>query len=475
MAAEAKVCAICAQLATIFCEADEAFLCVICDIQIHGMNILAQRYVRKSILGFPTQVSGSTLCFSPSTSSRGKDSPGTTTLEMCDAWRAANVPFQIGNSSAGVNLSWGCGDPGDSSSVLRGETWPSIQQGNQMPKKTARRLTLAPGALELSGQKQAGYQPSTRGGKQLAKMQLESDIKQQLFCSKSDSKIDKSLHDLSAASDRLEASINRMRMVTWGSAMTEQQGELQGMVQKEVEDDVFGGTVDGRFNHSWAPCGPKAGWYWIPKGRLTLDKIYPARPNEVRRFGHNARKVRATSPPAPLSAPFASVAMASRVAPRAKRRSDEWMEEDDLLGGDLMREQDLRRQLQRGPRQQMEGDRFRGRRIEGYGNCNFEQGNRDFDRSRGYYQSRFDDNRLQNQQGSWNQGQQGSWNQGGQNNWIQGGPSNWIRGDRRQGQDMKIDVQRNGMQNEGICPNQPNSDVRCFRCLGSGHLQIDCT
>ena len=33
------------------------------------------------------------------------------------------------------------------------------------------------------------------------------------------------------------------------------------------------------------------------------------------------------------------------------------MEEDDLLGGDLRHEKDLRRQLQRGPRAQGEGDR----------------------------------------------------------------------------------------------------------------------
>lgn len=86
--------------------------------------------------------------------------------------------------------------------------------------------------------------------------------------------------------------------------------------------------------------------------------LYSAWPNEVHRFGHNARRVRATFPPALLSISFVSVAMVNREAPRGKRRSDEWMEEDDLLGGDLFQEQDLRRQLQRGPRPQMEVDRY---------------------------------------------------------------------------------------------------------------------
>jgi hypothetical protein len=41
MAMVAKVCEICAQVATVFCEADATFLCAFCDALIHGTNILA--------------------------------------------------------------------------------------------------------------------------------------------------------------------------------------------------------------------------------------------------------------------------------------------------------------------------------------------------------------------------------------------------------------------------------------------------
>lgn len=96
-----------------------------------------------------------------------------------------------------------------------------------MPKKMTHRLTLALGALYLSGQKQGGYQPSTRGGKQYAKMQLELDTRKQLFYSKPNVQIDCHLNELSEASDKLEASMERMRTVKWGSTITKQQRELQ--------------------------------------------------------------------------------------------------------------------------------------------------------------------------------------------------------------------------------------------------------
>lgn len=39
---------------------------------------------------------------------------------------------------------------------------------------------------------------------------------------------------------------------------------------------------------------------------------------------------------------------------------------------------------------------------------------------------------------------------------------------------MKNEAQRSSVQSEGIRLNQLSSDVKCFPCLGMGHLQIDC-
>jgi hypothetical protein len=114
--------------------------------------------------------------------------------------------------------------------------------------------------------------------------------------------------------------------------------------------------MDYRFNHSWVPSGPDpgSGWYWIPKGNLTLDLYYPAQQHEVRRFGYLAKKIWRLPSPAPLSQSFAAVVglgMANRGPFRPPKRRQEdwrlegWMEEDDLLQEDFRQDQDLRRQL----------------------------------------------------------------------------------------------------------------------------------
>lgn len=82
--------------------------------------------------------------------------------------------------------------------------------------------------------------------------------------------------------------MSRMSLVKWGSTITV--GKLSGENGREVEDDRFGGNHDVRFNHSWRPIGPGKGWYWIPKGRLSMDLVYPASQADIRRFGHQARK-----------------------------------------------------------------------------------------------------------------------------------------------------------------------------------------
>lgn len=85
---------------------------------------------------------------------------------------------------------------------------------------------------------------------------------------------------------------------------------------------------------------------------------YSARRGDVRRFGHLARKIRVTPPLKHLESSFAQIVRSKEMSMdpgrgMGKRRQEDWMEEDDLLGGQLRKEQDLRRQLQRGSRGQV--------------------------------------------------------------------------------------------------------------------------
>lgn len=135
--------------------------------------------------------------------------------------------------------------------------------------------------------------------------------------------------------EELEESMNRMMAISKGKRMN-----LSNMDRDEEDRVVW--AQDDRFNHSWQPARPSKGWYWIPKGRISIDLAYPARLDSIRKYGFLAKKIRPTCPPPPLSASFAAVAMDHW---RGKRRQEDWrqegwMSEDDLLGEER-REQDL--------------------------------------------------------------------------------------------------------------------------------------
>jgi hypothetical protein len=73
-----------------------------------------------------------------------------------------------------------------------------------------------------------------------------------------------------------------------------------------------------------------------------LDSTYPAHIDEVRRFGYVARKIKATFPPCDLTTSFVEVVRSRGMAQpnriMGKRRQEEWMDEDDLLGGEMGKE-----------------------------------------------------------------------------------------------------------------------------------------
>ena len=154
---------------------------------------------------------------------------------------------------------------------------------------------------------------------------------------------------------------------------------------------------------------------------MDLKSQYPTSFDEVRHFGYAACRVRVLPKPLPLSKSFTRVVAEPRMAgwdpgrQAGKHRQEEWMDEDDLLGGDLGEEQDLRRQLQRGGNFQGGGDRagFKERRLENSqrGARGYNQGDRGHDRfggNRAFIQGGLDQGRSQSQQGNWYRNPQGS-------------------------------------------------------------------
>jgi len=137
----------------------------------------------------------------------------------------------------------------------------------------------------------SGYRPTTKGGQESLRLQFEKEIKDQLF---SEPTWVSNMRDLGVASDRLEESIERMLSfaVDKGGFGNSGRGSFVGEEGLQIQN-----SVDSRFDHSWTPKGPGLGWVWIPRGCLKLDCTYPASKEEIRRFGHSARKVYPTKPP----------------------------------------------------------------------------------------------------------------------------------------------------------------------------------
>jgi hypothetical protein len=195
----------------------------------------------------------------------------------------------------------------------------------------------------------SGYRPSTKGGKLAHKLRVEDEIKRNLFADS-----DHHMEELAQAHDRLESSMANVTKLQQIGGQSVEQGSAFSVPEQEDADKscpTLDGHLDTRFHHSWTPSGLGSGWFWIPKGCLDFKSRYPASFDEVRHFGYAARQVRVLAKPLPLSKSFARVVAEPRMVgwdpgcQAGKRRQEEWMDEDDLLGGDLGEERDLRRQL----------------------------------------------------------------------------------------------------------------------------------
>jgi hypothetical protein len=94
--------------------------------------------------------------------------------------------------------------------------------------------------------------------------------------------------------------LGRMSSVQWGCALEMQERS------EEDKQEMIGDLIDHRFDHSWIPNGPEhgPGWFWIPKGNITMETCYPAQQNEIRRFGYLAKRVRRLPPLRCSPSPF---------------------------------------------------------------------------------------------------------------------------------------------------------------------------
>jgi hypothetical protein len=174
----------------------------------------------------------------------------------------------------------------------------------------------------MSGTGNSGCQPTTKGGKKRLNEQIAEDIKHHIFAASTIQHLD----ELALACDRLEESMNRMSLIAGGQEHYQEQRSKQ--LGREVEDDKVWGELDDRFSHSWRPIGPTKGWFWIPKGRLIMDITYSAHHTEIRRYGYQAKKIRPTPLPPPLSLSFAAAARNPMAYREMQRQAGKRRQED---------------------------------------------------------------------------------------------------------------------------------------------------
>lgn len=313
-----------------------------------------------------------------------------------------------------------------------------------------------------------------------AKERLALEIKQHLFVSQKMVTADE-LQKLEESSCRLEQAM--MKMVQFQSS--EKQGNFSTMDETqtfEPEPEVGRGVTHASlYNHSWRPTGPS--WVWISKASALQGVGYPASRYDVQKYGHRTHKVRRIGPPPPLSKSFAAAVrneMENRESDQKwKRRQDDWMEEDDLLGGDLKHEQDLRQKLLRGPGNGGADRQFRGnyyQEREGYGNRLDERGyqnygGRGFRRVDGYNQGGRGFGRGFQATREWDKNARGSSGDSSKGQMTQKGQSENKGPAGAGGGRLKEQLKEmNNSQIEG-----KSAEIKCFKCLQIGHHQSDCT
>lgn len=201
-----------------FCAVDQAYLCASCDDQIHGKYVASHHLHRKPVQGRMEESSG------------GRSN---STLVRCSGDTISQTDKDLGEKGEkGAIIRGTLGARQPEVGIISGEAWPELK-GGRRPDKGNMRLTLAPGAL-LSRPISSGYQPSTEGGKCLQRIQMAEDIKRNMFCSSVDSE---QFDALDESCYQLEAALDRMEKVCWGSAIDEEPRDNLSLGRREVGDE----------------------------------------------------------------------------------------------------------------------------------------------------------------------------------------------------------------------------------------------
>jgi hypothetical protein len=220
------------------------------------------------------------------------------------------------------------------------------------------------------GTPSSAYRPSPKAAEWNHKIeheQIARDIKQSLFSGGLDAgqfqQVPSEFDRLAQAAEQLEISSGHIALPMGGRHHDRTEELQRGVPVGREEGDGssgpngLGGSVrlthEEIHAHSWRPCGPS--WLWISKASAVAGTGYPARPDEILRLGHRAKRVRRIPAPPPLQKSFVEAVRGAAMARQPPQQRlgkiqsgyEEWMDNDDLLGVDLQRERELRSRLYR--------------------------------------------------------------------------------------------------------------------------------
>ena len=166
----------------------------------------------------------------------------------------------------------------------------------------------------------------------VAKIKLASDIKRSLFRTDSRGSNDAErgvaicMEELDVSWRNLESSLQRIP--TTNPCHVPQSDSSFTPPTNGPDKEIpgaFGRSIEHIFDHSWRLELVKSTWLWIPKLAVLGEKGYPARQEEIRRWGWRARKLVRVKPLPPLIESFAEVTKSpamSRDLGKQPRRGD---------------------------------------------------------------------------------------------------------------------------------------------------------
>lgn len=157
--------------------------------------------------------------------------------------------------------------------------------------------------IEKSKEKERSAPPKGAWGCEVAKVKLAMEIKEALFQAGGNDKPDEKGGD-----EKLKRTESEMpNFPNLFESGPEWVRGLESASENEEEDEKFGRNYEDLFSHSWRPK-ISSGWFWKPKPIWIGEEMYPAYKEDIRRYGHKAKKIARVPPPKPLDKPFVDIA-----------------------------------------------------------------------------------------------------------------------------------------------------------------------